>query len=225
MIELKINNETLDLFPCATTSIESASPFFSTDAIQGEYSLPVEFPWTGKNLRLLGYPNELPVIKDKTRILDVDYSENGLHFYKGTLVIEFVQGHLQGYGQGKISGYFLMGTSNFWQRIKNKKLRDLDLGGDREFAWAGYDRNTDGFWKHIHDTWTATSDEMDYVFAPIVDEKWEGDESKADFINKLNIINGAVELHREKNWNTLVAHPYHIYILKQIFKENDYRHR
>lgn len=222
MIEFRIDKEVLDLVPGTTTTINSSSPFFSSDNIMGEYSLPVQFGWTSKNLRLLGFPQELPVIKRKTRIADVDYSEDGLHFYKGTLIIEFVKGRMDGKGDGVISGYFLLGTSNFWQQVKNKSLRDLDLGGERTFEWNGFSRSTKGFWKHIHDTWTSTSDQMDYVFAPIVNEKWEGDDSDADFMNKLKINGNVAELADKKNWNTLVAHPYYIFLLKSIFTEHNY---
>lgn len=220
MIGIKVNNTFLDISAGATTQFDQNSPLFSFDQIEGEYSLPVTLPASERNLQALGFINELQVKKSSASINDAQYFEDGVPIYKGTLVCEYYDGNLNIAG-GVISAYFLIGVSNFYQQIKSKKMKDLQLGGGRVFNWAGFDRNAAGFWKQAHDTWNGQDD---YVFAPIVNENWENSDGSGsvDFMNKLAIVDNSVQLSQTENYTNLVAMPYLAYVFKQLFIENGF---
>jgi hypothetical protein len=106
--------------------------------------------------------------------------------------------------------------------VKDKKLSDLSLGGERSFAWAGYSLTTPGFWKHAHDTWAYNdSDDGDYVFSPIWVGNYKG-ENEVTWINAWEVHSGQIQLAREKNYLSLCPHVYVSYIIKQIFLEHGY---
>jgi hypothetical protein len=172
MIGIKKSGEYLDLQPGTRIQRERSSPIFleqtadGKDAIPGEVSYPFTLPLSDKNLRLLGWPDQLPV--NKVLQHDVILEDAGMQLSQGKLVINSVTAHLNKSNVGNIDCHILSNISEFWQRVKDKKLSDLSLGGERSFAWAGYDLTTPGFWKHAHDTWAYNdSDDGDYVFSPI----------------------------------------------------------
>jgi hypothetical protein len=226
MIGIKKGSENLDLLPGTQLQRERSSPIFleqasdGKDAIPGEISYPFTLPLSDKNLRLLGFPDNLPIAK--TLQHDVLLEDSGMQLSSGKLVIDGVAANLNKSNVGSIDCHILSNISEFWQRVRAKKLSDLSLGGDRSFAWTGYDLVTAGFWKHAHDTWAYTdADDGDYVFDPIVciDYEKEGVET---VINEWQQVSGSFQLAREKNFNSLCPQPFLVYIIKQIFIEHGY---
>lgn len=221
MIQILINNEMLDLSPDANTSFQQNSPFFDPTQIQGEYSLPVELVCTDKNLRLLGYVNELAAGRDKVKINTVTWAEDGLPLYIGTLITESVSSSL-GQNSGKISAYFICGISNFYQIIKDMKMQDIDMGGMIYFAdWTALSTA-------INNAYSLTSDNCDYVFAPIIDENAGGaQEPTWDRINAIKISTIATDTYRAEisdtaNTFTLVPMPYLIVVIRKLFQMTGY---
>lgn len=226
MIGIKKSGEYLDLQPGTRIQRERSSPIFleqteeGKDSIPGEVSYPFTLPLSDKNLRLLGWPDQLPV--SKTLQHDVILEDAGMQLSQGKLVINGVSAHLNKSNVGNIDCHILSNISEFWQRVKDKKLSDLSLGGERSFAWAGYDLVTPGFWKHAHDTWAYNdSDDGDYVFTPLQCKNFKG-EDELTWINGWEVHSGQIQLAREKNFYCLCPHVFVSYIIKQIFIEHGY---
>lgn len=217
MLGIRINDEPLDLSPGTSAQLERLSPFFSKDSLEGEYSLPFIFPYTPKNARLLGLPNHYYTRRIKKRIAASLYDNNNFS-YLGELIIETADLDVNDITQSSINGYFLTGVSTFFQQIKNKKLKELELGGMRTFAWTNNDPDSPitGFWQHIHTTLAGT---MEYSFAPIINEKWAGnsEEGTPDWMNKLDNLG---KLDYSSNYNTLAPQVSLKYLLTQLFEEH-----
>lgn len=224
-IGIKKSGEYLDLLPGTRIQRERNSPLFidsstGSDSIPGEVSYPFSLPLTDKNLRLLGYPDNLPA--SKTLAHDIILEESGMQLSGGKLIVEQVTSNLVKNNTGQLDGYILSNASEFWQRVRDKKLSDLTLGGTRTFTWAGYSTSTAGFWKHVHDTWNYNSSaDGDYVFYPAYCKQWESD-TIDKWLNRLEVYSGTVEIDRDNNVNTLVPHPFLSYVLKQVFLEHGY---
>lgn len=217
MLGIKVNDTFLTLSPGAQMQLERESPFFNIDNLASEYSMPVTIPYTPQNARALGMFHHYYTRRTKTRFPAQLYDR--LNFcYTGELVIDSASIDLNDTSQSTISGNFITGVSSFYQLVKNKKLSDLKLGGIRSFAWT--DNNpvsvNKGWWQHVHDTWEG---KMDYLFAPIRNEKWtgSGEDGTADWMNKLG-NNGYLDF--EGNYNTLCPQVRLRYILEQIFAEH-----
>ena len=119
----------LDLAPGTSTQLERVSPFFSKEDLAEEHSLPLSFPYTPLNARELGLPNHYYTRRIKKRIEGVRLYDNNNFSYTGDLVIETAELNVNDITKSKINGYFITGVSSFFQLVKNKKLRELELGG------------------------------------------------------------------------------------------------
>lgn len=218
MLGININGEFLDLSPGTSAQLERTSPFFSNDSLAGEYSLPFTFPYTPRNARLLGLPNHYYTKRIKKKISARLFDNNNFS-YTGDLVIDVADLNMNDVTKSKINGYFLTGVSTFFTAVKNKKLKELTLGGPRSFAWTNNDpdSNNVGFWQHIHRTLDGT---MDYSFAPIANEMWSGnnDDGSPDFMNKLDASTGDIDF--ENNYNTLAPQVRLRYIIQKLFEEH-----
>lgn len=227
MIGIKKNTEYLDLIPGTQIQRERENPIFLTstddgkDGIPGEISFPFSLPLTDKNLRLLNNIDTLP--SNKVLEHDIILEDAGIQISAGKLVIESLDGHLVKNNVGRAEGFILSNVSEFWRRVKDKKLSDLSLGGNRVYTWDGYNTSTGtGFWKHVHDTWAyADSDDGDYVFYPVHCTGWKA-EGESHFINGWQEYATVIEMARDENLTSLVPHPYLVYVIKQMFLENGY---
>jgi hypothetical protein len=218
MLGININGEFLDLSPGTSTQLERTSPFFNSDSLSGEYSLPFSFPYTPRNARLLGLPNHFYTKRIKAKIPARLYDNNNFS-YTGELVVEAADLDVNDVTRSRINGYFLTGVSSFFQAVKNKKLKELTLGGVRNFAWTDSDPDSFhvGFWQIAHRSLAGT---MEFSFAPIVNEMWSGnnEEGTPDWMNKLNEETGKIDF--ENNFNTLVPQVSLKYLLQQIMEEH-----
>jgi hypothetical protein len=212
-------NIELDIEPDTTITRERQSPFFQIDKIPGEISFPFNLKPSDKNLKELGYIDHLPA--EKAQIHDIIVKDSGQQITGGKLTTEFIQTNLRRDNVGVISAFTLSNSSEFQQRIKNKKLKDLQLGGQRNFAWDGYNATSGvGFWKHCHDTWHYSNcDDGDYVFFPVKNESYLG---FATWMNKLKVVGNTVELSETGNSRSLCPSIFIAYVLQQIFEELGY---
>jgi hypothetical protein len=227
MIAILIKGEGLDMYPGTVIQRERLSPFFLSkssdgkDGIPGEISYPFKLPPSDKNYRLLDWPHILPNVKTKvhTGILEND----GMQLSAGRLVMDVIETNLQINNKGFIDAHFLSNASEFFVRIKDKKLKDLSLGGERNFNWAGYSKALPGFWKHIHDTWNYNdSDNGDYVFFTLWNDGYLG--GTRDWQNEIrwNAAQGDVEFNPYFVVTALTPAVYVKYILVKIFEEHGY---
>ena len=225
-ISIKKGSQYLDLAPDTRIQRERSSPAFieitedGKDGIPGEISYPFTLPLSDNNMRLLGFPDQLPVVKNLQH--DVILEDAGMPLSAGKLVINGVNSNLMKNNVGSIDTHILSNISEFWQRVKSKKLSELTLGGPRIFNWNDYSLAAPGFWKHVHDTWSYTSaDQGDYVFDPVLCNNYKRDE-KDTWINGWAEYSGQIQLAREANYYCLCPQIFLAYILKAIFTEHGY---
>jgi hypothetical protein len=217
MLGININGEFLDLSPQTAAELVRSSPFFNTDDLAEEYSLPFTFPYTPKNARLLGLQNHFYTRRLKARVLAKLYDNNNFS-YSGELIIEAADLNVNDITKSKISGYFLSGVSSFFQQVKNKKLKDLELGGVRQFVWTNNDPSSSniGFWQTVH---KSLEGNMEYSFSPIRNSKWSGSDEPGtpDWMNKPN---DSGQIDYNDNFNTLAPQISLKYLLQKIFEEH-----
>jgi hypothetical protein len=219
MIGVKVNGRFLDLKPATYAEIERTSPFFSINAVMEEYSTPLSFLYTENNCIALGFIYQFYTKRQKTKVIAELY--DGSRFKcKCTLVIETGKLNLNRVEDAEMSGYVLLGVSDFFQQIKDKLLSDLQLDGVRTFNFTTFNAadGSNGFWQHIHETWTSNT--IGYVFAPIRNESYNGDNGTVDWMNKLDSVTGG-KIAEEYD-SPLVPLLKIKYLLECIFKEHGF---
>jgi len=227
MTGIEINGEFLDLPPGVMLEIEQNSPYLNNDVIEGDYSLPVQIPYTDKNFRLLSYTGQHYLQHEKLKISSNLHASGGA-IYVGTLVVDGYDRNSNMNGSILTSGIFTFALSSFFQSIKGKKLSDLSLGGIRSFSWTGfapYD-SSGGFWQHAHATF-ASPELYDYTFPPIKNEKYGyyfGMDGSPEFknikwMNKLQTGHSLPYLEQELNIASLCPAVKVSFILNSIFTE------
>jgi len=127
----------LDLDPASELQMESDADIFDEDLSTGEFSLPLDVPWTEPNRRLLGFPerfkNGIPEgIFFKCVAYDNGYPE--LTAAKFTIIGK--SGNFSG-TKGKFSATVTGTKGLFGSLIKKKYLTDLTLGG--KISWTDLD--------------------------------------------------------------------------------------
>lgn len=217
MLAIQIGDEFLELPPSSAMELVEENPFlqFAADQEIGNYSLPFEFQNIQPNVRLTQYAAIIQKIIDNTGIEARLYS-NGLQESIGKIKIEKPNHNLNNIAAGKTSCYYLYGASSFFLDIKDKKLRDINLGGQRSFAWDDYATTGPGFWGHIHDVLNATPASYDYAFYPVINKEWAGYKTNAEIMNRVHYTGGQVQFstHTKEGFslsrdaNVIVPFPY-----------------
>lgn len=123
----------LDLVPGTSLQIQEVKSAFDEDLSIGEYSLPIDVPWTNKNRRILGFAEMLQPGND-TRYWRCDVYSDGLpEIVDGKLTMLKKKGRFS-YNDGSFSFSISGSKGLFGSQVKNKKLTDLQLGG--RISWA-----------------------------------------------------------------------------------------
>lgn len=177
MLGIQINGEFLDLPPGTIMQLQKENPFLQfDDTLLGEYSLPFSALPTEKNNRLLNYA-AIAQQRITNSGIDALLFDKAIQAGVGKIKIERASINLNRSSRGLISCYYLSGTSGFWQDIKEMKMRDVVMGGDRSFDWDGLITDTGtGFWRHIHQVAAGAIAAYDYAFYPVQNQGWpEGD--------------------------------------------------
>lgn len=227
MINIKIDNEYLDLYPDTVIQRERNSPFFLSksgggDSIPGETSYPFDVPPTDKNLRLLGHPNVLAA--NRKREYDCLLYDNIAQISGGKLQLRNFDWNLNKNGIGKMQGVLLSNSSAFGKLIEGKLLKDLDLGGSRTFtADTNFYPVSGGFFHHMVSTWSYTDcDDGDYVFFPVKNLAYLG--LSDGYVNPMaTLFNSSYStLGMWQYPNSYCPHIYMVYLIKQVFNEMGY---
>lgn len=174
MLQIKFNNIFLDLAPGETAEMERKSPLFSLENTLAEYSTPIKFAATERNAKALGYYFFEQTRRTK-KIFDIQVFDQHGYRFDAKLVVE-AAGMNSYQDKGYASGYLLTNISGFFTTIKNKKLKELSLGGIRSYSFTTFDPTdgSGGYWQHFYDTWNFTED---YVMLPCRNESWFGSET------------------------------------------------
>lgn len=227
MIDIRINNESLDLPPNIVLQLERLNPFLQfNNEISGSYSFPFTVLNTDTNARLLQYAGVYQK-KIDTVPIDVTVYDSGIPLYKGKLKVERPVHDMNFSSRSTISCYILTDAADFWQDIKDARMREIDMGGDRSFAWEGLSTITDGFWKHIHQVANGAVNDYDYAFYPVINMGWLSGDEYPPLMNKVYYdvgetfkirfpTEGAILTTREAN--RIVPFPYLHYVLEKCFE-------
>jgi hypothetical protein len=226
VINIKINSEYLVLPPNTQIQRERQSPFFLSlgsgkDGIPGEVSYPFNLPLNDRNMRLLGYSDHLPAIRQK--IFDQILFDDINQVSGGKLQMRDTTMSLNAANLGQQQCNLLCNSSAFFKLIEKKKLKDLTLGGARTFAWDGYNVTSGtGFWKHCHDTWEYENcDDGDYVFFWVASANYGG-YSIGPNSPEWNVTDNRFKIAPYYNVTSVCPHIYMAYILRCCFTEFGY---
>jgi hypothetical protein len=228
MLGIEINGEYLDLPPGTTLQLEKNNPFleFADNQETGSYSLPFEVLASPKNLRLLNYAAILQQRFTNTAIEATIY-DNGVQVAAGKIKLEKASININKVSTGRISCYFLTDVSSFFQDIKDLKLRDIDVGGDRTFANSVLDYVDETvFGTHVKTVMSSAPGSYDYAFYPVRNSAW-GDDSGVDLaippvMPLMNnfiwdpLIPGAVKIQLKSG--PIVPFPYLKYVLTKALE-------
>jgi hypothetical protein len=224
-VSIQIGNEFLDLQPNTELELEQENLLLQFgDELQGEFSYPFDVRPTDNNLRLLNYAGIMEKRIDNIGIDAIVFSD-GLPMMRGKIKIEKPTINLNNVADGMISCYFLSGVSSFYQDIKDKNLRDIDVGGTRSFEWDAYADTGPGFWGHIKDIMTGTPgygpSGYDYAFFPVINYGWPGFDTPADIMNYITQDGGSFDVSPhariadDDEANRIVPFPYLKYVMIQ----------
>lgn len=122
MIELRVNNQYVDLDEKAKFSITYNNAFFHFSESSGAYSFPFTLPLTVKN-KLIFNQAHLVESRDKVRFYEFDLWANGVYINSGVLKLQ----------QADKTGFSVNLNIGVGQLVKNcgtLKLKDLNLGTD-----------------------------------------------------------------------------------------------
>lgn len=226
MTGIQVNTEFLRLPPNLVMQMVRNSPYLSNEQIDGEYSLPINIPYTDINYRLLGFTGNHYTTHARTTINCTLYSD-GIQ-YPGKLVIDSWEGNANQPQSLTIPALFVFAISDFFQQVKGKKLSDLALGGVRTFPFttqAPFD-GSNGFWQHVH---TVMQTPVDYTFFPIKNDGYgeylisssnPTHTLKVTWMNKVEVSQLPVQLDRLSNIISLCPAIKLSYLIGQVFKEN-----
>lgn len=231
MLGIKVNNEFLELLPGTLLEIEQNNPYLQfDDNITGEYSLPIEVSASSKNMRLLNYAGLIQTKVDNKGI-EAEVYHAGFQHSTGKLKIEKPSMHLNNAKRGRISCYYLMGISSFYQDARNQRLKDIGVGGVRTFSNDNFNRSGSGFWGHIHRVIDAPAgfgaSGFDYAFYPVLNESY-GRNPNREF-EVMNSMEYDSSLHFAKvssdniRPNAICPFPYVKYILTKAIEHCGWR--
>jgi hypothetical protein len=226
MLAISIGEDYLDLQPGTTLEMEINNPYLQfSEALLGETSLPIPYKQTPGNLRKLEHAGLIQAKIDNKGI-DAIAWDGDEQYSIGKLKHEKFNHNLNRIKDGSGSLIFQTGFSAFYQDIKDKRLRDVVVGGDRAFAFTDFARTgSNGFWQHLHAVIDAGAgygnSGYDYAFYPVINKEWyTGTDSLAvDVMNLMEYSGGSVNFKKTNDGHTrhnvIVPFPYLKYVLIQ----------
>lgn len=177
MLQIKYNNEFLDIASGTDHELEANSPMFLMDNLLAEYSTPLTIVYSDKNARLIGPLFFSLTVKKKTK-LPVELYKDQAYRCNATLVIESAA-LKSSTRNANASGYLLTGISSFFSLIKDALCNELNLGTYTKAYTSAEPLDTSrgiGYWQDFQQSWTGT---MDFVCAPILNDNLYGEGSGA----------------------------------------------
>jgi hypothetical protein len=218
---INVGGRPLELNPGTVMELEEENPFLQlNDQLKGDYSLPIEVPLTDANKPIFHHLQLLPA-SGKIATVDNVVVGDGLEQMVGILRKEQLTGNLNHIGTDKLSLYFLKGWSHFYKDVQNKKLYNVDYGGDRSFAINYNDYFNNDFHSHILDVINnGTIDKYDYALYTVYNSaSTTGDIFNNGNTNTLNNFLYYADFNRlDFNPGSKISFfPYLNYVLKQLF--------
>lgn len=156
----------LDMDEGTILNMENYTPLFDEDLSSGEFSLPIDFPWTEKNRRLFGFAERMQNWDDIVPYWVIDVYDRGFpELMHAKLTLLEKSGDL-GFNRGSFSASISGNKGLFGTSIKNKTLRNIPMGD--EITWTGKDSRS-----FATDHAKGIYPQYDMImFAPVVNENF-----------------------------------------------------
>ena len=170
MLQILIYGKTatdyLDMMPGTVLNMENFTPLFDEDLSAGEFSLPVEFPWTEKNRRLLGFAERIQNFDDLQPYWVCDVYDNGFPELVQAKITLLEKSGDFGFSRGSFNASISGNKGLFGTAIKNKTLRNIPLGDD--ITWAAIESR-----QFATDVMAGLYPQYSHIaFAPLVNENF-----------------------------------------------------
>lgn len=193
MLDIKVNNQSLNLGGNASIGIELVSPLFDRSRIPGIISYPFKIPNTNTNRKILGFPEILSSTEKAETFADVQLFIEHVLYKIGTL-------KSKDSGPDEFQINFKSDSGDVQEKIKNVKLADIDLGSDA----LNY-----GVVNNYYPI-------VKYAMFPVKNPDFYGD-NNPDFAGYMNYYDGnLINNTGGDNKNCLVPFPYLLYILDKV---------
>lgn len=124
----------LDIDPQTALEMETLFEAFDDDLSTGEFSLPVDFPWTDNNRKLTGFAERLQNFSSKVKEWRVVVYDRGFPELANAKLTMLEKSGSFSYNRGKFSATVSGNKGLFGSLVRNKTLRDLKLGGTITFT-------------------------------------------------------------------------------------------
>lgn len=118
----------LDITAGTRLELEGITEAFDDQLIDGEFSLPVEIPWTANNRRLLGFAERVVNFNKQQYFWRCDVLEEGWPVINNGKLTILEKAGQYSYLRGSFSASISSTRGLFGSLIKKKKLADLELG-------------------------------------------------------------------------------------------------
>lgn len=220
----------LDVDPDTVLQMQSLMEAFDDDLSVGEFSLPVDLPWTDNNRRLMGFAERLENFSRKTKTWRIIVYAGGFPELPNAKLTMLEKSGTFAYTRGKFSASVSGNKGLFGSLVKNKKLTNLSLGAPINFTENSSKAFAEACMKEGHP-------EYDYLaFAPVAIETFF-DTNRPDYDYEFlvldrvnNIVNtgGSADAWTFDNPSGSGDKPRTVpffklkYVLKKIFEENGY---
>ena len=122
------NSGFLDLNPGTVLDMESVTDLFDEELRLGEFSLPIEIPWTNRNRKIMGFYERLANKKAVVEYWRVDVYDDGLPEFTNAKMTILERAGRFTYTSGNFSATVSGSKGYFGSLIKNKKLQDVNWG-------------------------------------------------------------------------------------------------
>jgi hypothetical protein len=124
----------LDITEGTRLELEGITEAFDDQLIDGEFSLPVEIPWTANNRRKLGFAERVTNFNRRTYDWRCDVMEEGWPVISNGKFTILEKAGQYSYLRGSFSASISGTRGLFGSLIKSKKLADLELGDTITYA-------------------------------------------------------------------------------------------
>jgi len=162
----KNENGFLDMQEGTILDMENYTPLFDEDLSAGEFSLPVDLPWTEKNRRLLGFAERMQNWDDIIPYWVVDVYDKGFPELVHAKITLLEKSGDFGFNRGSFSASISGNKGLFGTSIKNKTLRNIPMGDT--ITWSGKDSRS---FATDHAKGMYPQHDM-IMFAPLVNENF-----------------------------------------------------
>lgn len=119
MIDLRIKNQSLDLDPGTSISMEINNPVFAGDVLPGSFSMPFTIPASATNGKILGFPELINLAKTPKLRYEAELIVEGIPSLTGELIF-------RGFSNDQYKVNFQSQISLLGQLLQDLTVKDLD---------------------------------------------------------------------------------------------------